>query len=111
MSDPFETSKEVATRLRAFRTTRGLTGAQMAELLTDHGYPVTRSVLANIENMRFKTLPVDLVFAAVSGLGLNGVPHFFHGPLCDGCSDNPPQSYICKVCGRTRNADGELVKC
>lgn len=109
--DPFETSREVATRLRAFRTTRGLTGEQMAELLTNHGYPITRSVLANIENMRFRTLPVDLMFAAVRALDLQGTGHFFVGHLCNGCSDNPPVAYICKVCSRTRNADGELVRC
>lgn len=109
--DPFETSREVATRLRAFRTVRGLTGEQMAKLLTDNGYPITRSVLANIENMRFRTLPVDLVFAAVRALDLQNTGHFFVGYLCNGCSDNPPLNFICPECSRARNADGELVRC
>lgn len=111
MSDAFETSREVATRLRAFRTTRGLTGEQMAKMLTDNGYPITRSVLANIENMRFRSLSVDLVFAAIKALQLANIGEFFVGPLCNGCFDNPPVEYICKTCGRTKNADGELVRC
>lgn len=110
MAEPLPASKIVAQRLHAFRTTRRMTVEQMAEHITKAGYPITRSVLSNVENFRFKTLPVDFLVAARLALGLDHYDFHF-GPLCDACMDNPPKHFICTVCGRTKNADGELVRC
>lgn len=103
-------SKEAAARIRAFRKTRRLTGDQLAHGLTKMGYPITRSVLANFENGRFKTVPLDLVVAAMRYFGVSFTA-FMQGPLCNGCDDAPPQQFICKTCNRTTNQRGELVSC
>lgn len=106
----YEVSEQAAKRLRAFRKTRRITGEQLANALTKNGYPITRSVLANYENGRFRTVPIDLVVAAMRyfGVGLTG---FMTGPLCNSCDDRPPQQFICKTCQRTTDARGELVAC
>jgi transcriptional regulator with XRE-family HTH domain len=100
----------VAQRLRALRTTRRISGDELARGLSEQGYQITRSVLANIENGRFRTIPIDL-FAVLLDYFDVSYYAFFSGPLCNGCNDDPPKSYICKVCGRTRDQAGELVKC
>lgn len=107
---PLRLSGEVAERIRAFRTTRRLSTEVLAQELTENGYAISRGVLANIENKRFKTVSVDLLAVVMDYFGVS-YWEFFAGPLCDGCSDNPPKAYICKTCGRTRDEDGELVRC
>lgn len=107
---PLPLSSEVASRVRAFRTTRRISGDELVKGLDELGYKITRSVLANIENGRFKTIPIDL-FAMLLEYFDVSYYSFFSGPLCNGCSDDPPKAYICKVCGRTRDATGDLVKC
>lgn len=112
MADVFiyEVSERAAERIRAFRKTRRITGDQCAHGLTKHGYPITRSVLANYENGRFKTVPLDMVVAAMRYFQVS-FSGFMTGPLCNSCEDNPPQQYICKTCNRTTNQAGELVSC
>jgi transcriptional regulator with XRE-family HTH domain len=107
---PLPLSSEVADRIRAFRTTRRISGEELADGLTGLGYKISRSVLGNIETKRFKTIPVDLLAVVLEYFDVSWYA-FFAGPLCNGCNDDPPKTYICKVCGRTRDPDGELVKC
>lgn len=111
MSDVIYRESELAAkRIRAFRKTRHITTEQLAAALTKNGYPTTRSVLANIENGRFRTVPIDLVVAAMRffEVSLGG---FMNGPLCNDCNDKPPSQFICKTCRRTTDARGELVAC
>lgn len=107
---PLPLSSMVSDRLKAFRTTRGISGDALADDLTERGYRISRSTLANIENKRFKTVSVDLLDAVMEYFGVSYYA-FFHGPLCNRCADDPPTAFICKVCGRTRNEAGELTKC
>lgn len=110
MTEPLTLSAETVRRIREFRKTRRISGEQLAEGLTKQGFPMTRSVLSNYENGRFRTVPVDFLDAAMRFFGVS-YNHFFHGPLCSSCDDDPPVQYICKVCQRTRNSDGELTRC
>jgi transcriptional regulator with XRE-family HTH domain len=107
---PLHYSGLVANRVRALRTTRRISGDRFAQDITDRGYPLTRSMLANIENGRFRTVPVDFFIASMQYFDLK-YEDFFFGPLCSACQDDPPQQFVCKTCRRTRDPDGELVKC
>lgn len=107
---PLPLSSMAADRIRAFRTARRISGDTFAEGVTQAGYRLTRSTLANIETKRFRTLPIDLLDVVAEYLGVSYYG-FFHGPLCNSCDDEPPKAFICKVCGRTRGEDGKLVRC
>lgn len=107
---PLPLSEKAAERIRAFRTTRRISAEKLAQELTAGGYAISRGALANIENKRFKTVPVDLLARLMWYFDVS-YGGFFGGPLCNGCRDDPPKAYICKVCGRTRGDNGELVKC
>ena|SRR5687768_1354578 len=104
----YEVSERAAMRIRAFRKTRRITGEALAAKLTQAGYPITRSVLANYENGRFKTVPVDMVVAAMKVYDV-GFHAFMTGPLCGTCSDRPPLGFLCQTCNRTYSATVELV--
>lgn len=106
---PLDVSEQVIERLRLIRKTCCITGEQLAKGLTEHGYPITRSVISNMENGRFKTVPIDLVMAAMSFLQRDFAT-LLYGPLCTNCGDDPPSLYVCRICGRTREK-GQLVKC
>lgn len=108
--EPLPFSNRTAIRIRNIRKVRRITAEQLANGLTKNGYPVTRSILANYENARFKTLPVDLVAAAMRFYGVT-FDRLLNGPLCNGCDDAPPQTFICKVCLRTTDANGNLIQC
>lgn len=107
---PLPASANAAARMRAFRNTRRISGVDFADGVSEHGYKMTRSVLANIENGRFKSISLDMLLVVLEYLDVSW-HGFFYGPLCNGCNDDPPASYICKVCGRSRDDAGELVKC
>jgi transcriptional regulator with XRE-family HTH domain len=60
-------SQHVARRVRELRTRHGLSARELAERLDDLGFPqIDRSVIANLENGRRKSVSVDelLAFAA-----------------------------------------------
>lgn len=107
---PLPASAQAAARIRAFRTVRRISGTKFANGVTAQGYHLSRSVLANIENGRFKSISLDLLLVVMDYLDVTWYG-FFEGPLCNGCHDDPPKTYICKVCGRSRDNAGELVKC
>lgn len=99
MTETYEVSQRAARRIRAIRKTRRITGEALAAKLTQAGYPITRSALANFENGRFRTVPLDLVVAAmrVFDVTFNG---FMAGPLCNTCVDKPPVGFVCGTCHR-----------
>lgn len=110
MIEVHEESERAAMRIRAFRKTRRITGEVLAARLTKAGYPITRSVLANYENGRFRTVPLDLVVAAMKVFDVN-FGEFMLGPLCGTCLDKPPLGFNCRTCHRTTDARGEVVAC
>lgn len=110
LTNPTQHSRRAAVRLRQFRKTRRITAEQLAAGFTELGYPVSRSVLANYENGRFRTVPLDLVVTAMRYFDVS-FTHFMTGPLCNGCDDKPPLNFMCRICKRTTNERGELVVC
>lgn len=110
MTEIYEVSERAAIRIRAFRKTRRITGEMLAAKLTKAGYPITRSALANYENGRFRTVPLDLAVAAMKVFEV-GFSAFMNGPLCGTCEDKPPFGFICQTCHRTTDARGEVVVC
>lgn len=106
---PLDVSEQFIERLRDIRTTCCITGEQLAKGLTEHGYTVTRSVISNMENGRFKSVPIDLVMAAMSFLQRDFAT-LLYGPLCTNCNDNPPPLFTCRICSRAWEK-GSLVKC
>jgi transcriptional regulator with XRE-family HTH domain len=109
-NEPYEVSERAAIRIRAFRKTRRISAELLAEKLTKAGYPITRSALANFENGRFRTVPLDLVVAAMKVFEV-GFGTFMQGPLCGTCADKPPLGFGCQTCKRTMTERGELVAC
>jgi transcriptional regulator with XRE-family HTH domain len=106
---PLDVSEQFIERLRDIRKTCCITGEQLAKGLTEHGHPITRSVISNMENGRFKTVSIDLVMAAMSFLQRD-LPTLLYGPLCTNCNDNPPQLFACRICNRYWEK-GKLVRC
>ncbi len=53
----------IAERVKAVRAARGLTGAQLAQKMTETGLKWDRSVVANLENGRRSTVSVEELLA------------------------------------------------
>lgn len=106
MPDVLPVSEQAADRLKQFRTVRKITGQELADGLTHHGYPLTRSVLANIENKRIRSIPVDLIMAAMKFFEVS-FQGFFSGPLCTVCDGHPPSGFTCNMCGTTAQRLGD----
>ena len=103
-------SEKAADRLRAIRKVRGISVEELANQLTAFGYTATRATLTNIENGRYRAVPIDLIVAAMKYFNMN-FSAFMQGPLCSGCKDDPPQNFICQLCNRFKDHDGKLVRC
>jgi transcriptional regulator with XRE-family HTH domain len=98
VSQPLPVSEQVMARIRRFRKTRGMSAQALADAITEHGYAISRSVLANQEARRIQTVPVDLAKAAADVFGIP-IGDLFEGPFCSTCRDEPPSGFTCNACG------------
>ncbi|WP_424862135.1 helix-turn-helix domain-containing protein [Streptomyces sp. MMS24-I29] len=91
-------SADIIARIRAYRVGRRMSAQQLADAITAAGFPITRGVIANQENGRVETIPVDQVVAAAQVFGLHAV-ELFHGDPCAACAGLPPEGFTCNTCG------------
>jgi transcriptional regulator with XRE-family HTH domain len=98
MRPQMKTTADVVARIRAYRKARGMSARQLAEAITAAGFPISRAVLANQENGRVETIPVDQLAAAAQVFGLF-ISELFEGGPCPTCGDAPPPGFTCNSCG------------
>jgi transcriptional regulator with XRE-family HTH domain len=67
-------TREIAQRMRELRGKRGLTGAGLGERMTGLGVPWDRSIVANLESGRRRSVTVDELLALA--LALNCPPMY-----------------------------------
>lgn len=92
-------SRHVIDRIRQARQTRGMSVQQLADAITERGYPITRGSLADMETTRIVAVPVDVVILAAQILAVP-VARLLPAPLdCRTCKGKPPAGYTCNRCG------------
>lgn len=99
MTNQLPVTTDVVRRIRALRHRHGMSAQALADLMTQHGYPVLRSAIALAENGRRHEISVDWLAAAAQALNVS-ITTLWHGPACLQCSDSPPGGYSCNACGR-----------
>jgi transcriptional regulator with XRE-family HTH domain len=92
-------SAAVIRTVRKLRKDRGLTAAQLAGLMCDVGYSISRTALAQAESGQRKEVSIDWVWAVSSALNVP-IKNIIYGPDCTKCSDAPPPGYSCNACGK-----------
>jgi transcriptional regulator with XRE-family HTH domain len=80
-------TREIAQRMKDLRRKRDLDQAELAERMTGLGVPWDRSIVANLESGRRRSVAVDEVYALA--LALNVAPVHLLVPVDDG--DQPYQ--------------------
>ncbi|MFJ2004779.1 helix-turn-helix transcriptional regulator [Streptomyces chartreusis] len=101
-------SAEVIARLRALRRIRKVSAQVLAERMTAAGYPIKRSVIANLESGRRAEVSVDHLVAAAEALGTTAEA-ILSGPMptCPTCKGEPPTGFTCNTCGANGAEGGE----
>lgn len=94
-------SARIIVELRAVRVEQGMSARQLADRMTEMGFPVQRSIIANLENGRRTDVSVDHVVAAVRALGLDLSAFLVRCGLlaCPACHGAPPAGFTCNTCG------------
>lgn len=90
----------VVRGLRSARKTRGVSAQELAERMTATGYPMKRSVIANVESGRRAEISVDYLAAAAAALELDA-PSVLRSVVapCPQCKGDPPTGFTCNTCG------------
>lgn len=99
MPEPLPFSRAVIETVRQMRQRKGISGEQLARLMTKAGYSIQRPSIASAENGRIKEISVDWVWAASEALH-TPVKMILFGPDCRRCSDAPPTGFTCNHCGK-----------
>lgn len=110
-TDPVQPiAAQVAANVRILRKRHRLSATAVADRTGELGFPVPRSVIANLETGRRDHVSVDelVVLAKVFEIDpvvlLTDLP-----PACDGCGDKPPAGFTCNACGAGRTLSGQEV--
>ncbi|MEU5772634.1 hypothetical protein ABZ819_04930 [Streptomyces venezuelae] len=87
--------QELATARRGHR----MSAQRLAEQMTAAGYPIKRSVIANVESGRREEISVDYLSAASLALKADAAEILRRatGP-CLNCKGAPPHGFICATC-------------
>jgi transcriptional regulator with XRE-family HTH domain len=92
-------SREVIAKLRTLRQLQKMSAQKLADEVTTLGFPISRSVIANWENGKRQTIPVDFLVVAAKALGTTGEAILNEPVLCPHCKGEPPSGFVCKTCG------------
>lgn len=90
-------SADVIARVRRLRKDRKIAAHKLAELMTQAGYPTSRTAIAQAELGYIKQVSVDWVVAAAKALNVPAEV-IFRGPECEACIDSPPEGFTCNSC-------------
>lgn len=91
-------SADVIAKLRTLRKILGVSAQDMADRMTELGFPVLRSTLANAECGRKAALTLDY---AAQALGTDLAALMANPVACPSCKGEPPIGFTCNVCGTT----------
>jgi transcriptional regulator with XRE-family HTH domain len=93
-------SAKVIEKLRAARQANSVSARALAEAMTEAGYPIQRSVIANLESGRRAEMSVDHLVIAARALGID--PAILLRAItapCLSCQGKPPAGFTCNTCG------------
>ncbi|MFD3955853.1 MULTISPECIES: helix-turn-helix domain-containing protein [Streptomyces] len=93
-------SARVIEKLRGARRANSVSARALAEAMTSAGYPIQRSVIANVESGRRAEISVDHLVAAAKALGLDpsALLRRVTEP-CPHCHGTVPEGFTCNTCG------------
>ncbi len=92
-------SAEIIAKLRALRKIQKVSAQALADRMTELGYPIQRTVIANLENGRRAEVSIDHVLVAAQALGTT-IAALLEAPVvCPKCSGEPPAGFTCNTCG------------
>lgn len=92
-------SRHVIDRIRQARQTRGMSVQQLADAITNRGYPIRRNTLADMETHRIAAVPVDVAVLAAQALAVPVARLLPPPPDCRTCKGRPPAGFTCNRCG------------
>jgi transcriptional regulator with XRE-family HTH domain len=99
VTKPSPLSADLIAKVRTLRKLQNLSAQRLADLLTEDGFPIKRSVLANMEGGRVATVSVDFLDAAARALGTDLVALLTQPVACPKCQGTPPAGFTCNTCG------------
>ena len=93
-------SARAIAALRAARQTSSTSARALAKSMTEAGYPIQRSVIANLESGRRAEVSVDHFVIAARALGVDAawLLRKITDP-CPHCDGTPPEGFTCNTCG------------
>jgi transcriptional regulator with XRE-family HTH domain len=94
-------SATVISVLREMRQEQGVSAQHLADRMTELGYTVQRTVLANLESGRRKEVSVDHLVTATEALNTDLLSVLVRCQLvaCPACKSSPPEGFTCNTCG------------
>jgi transcriptional regulator with XRE-family HTH domain len=93
-------TKAVAGELTAIRREQKVSAQELADRMTNLGYPIKRSVIANIESGRRAEISLDHLAVAAAALGVDAATLLRHVTApCPNCKGEPPAGFTCNTCG------------
>jgi transcriptional regulator with XRE-family HTH domain len=102
MSAPSPLSAEMIRKVRALRKIQKVSAQKLTDAMAETGFPITRTVLANMEGGRVATVSVDFLAAAAKVLGTDIVTLLTQPVACPQCKGEPPAGFTCNTCGGVR---------
>lgn len=92
-------SAEVISKLRMLRKIQKVSAQTLSDRMTELGYPVARTVIANLESGRRAEVSIDHVFVAAQALNTTVAALLAEPVVCPTCKGAPPLGFICGTCG------------
>lgn len=97
MSEPIAT--RVIAELVTARRHKKISAQKLADEMTAAGYPVKRSVIANLETGRREEISVGYLAIAAQVLGIDAAAILRRSAPCPRCRNEPPTGFACITCG------------
>ncbi|MEU3160051.1 helix-turn-helix domain-containing protein [Streptomyces griseoincarnatus] len=97
MSSPI--SAEIIAKLRALRKIQKVSAQQLSNRMAELGYPVARTVIANLESGRRAEISIDHVVVAAQALGTTATALLTEPVACPTCKGTPLPGFTCNTCG------------
>lgn len=92
-------SAELFVKVRTLRKLQGVSAQALADRMTAQGFHVIRSVIANGESGRVRSMSVDFASHAARALGLTLIELLTEPAVCKSCKGEPPAGFTCNTCG------------
>lgn len=97
---PNPVTAAVVAELRSLRQAQKVSAQQLADRMTELGYPIQRSVIANCESGRRSEISVDHLAIAARALGVDAATLLRRVTApCPHCNGQPPAGFTCNTCG------------